>query len=220
MLVPIHKSYVDFWLLSYICFYYDIELPFVAASENFLNITMITNVLRNCGGFFVQRKNLDDPIYQEILTTYVSILFRNKFVVELFIERHRGRLGKVLKPKDRMFDLILSAYFQWMGKDMRDIKLVPITLNYERIFEGETFPLELLGEAKIKESLTRTLRAARYVNETYGRVFVNICEPISLQEYAAEYTSGNVGALETDAKLRASLARQLKTDIVHTLSKQ
>ena len=30
----------------------------------------------------------------------------------------------------------------------KDIKIVPITVNYDRVYEGDTFPLELLGEAK------------------------------------------------------------------------
>ena len=49
-----------------------------------------------------------------------------------------------------MFSLTINNFLS--GKDdldsKKDIKLVPITVNYDRIFEGESVPLELLGEAK------------------------------------------------------------------------
>lgn len=31
---------------------------------------------------------------------------------------------------------------------MKDVKFIPITINYDRVHEGDSFPLELLGEAK------------------------------------------------------------------------
>ncbi len=30
--------------------------------------------------------------------------------------------------------------------DRKDVKFVPITINYDRVHDGESFPLELLGE--------------------------------------------------------------------------
>jgi glycerol-3-phosphate O-acyltransferase len=30
----------------------------------------------------------------------------------------------------------------------KDISFVPVTLNYDRVYEGESFPYELLGEIK------------------------------------------------------------------------
>ena len=30
--------------------------------------------------------------------------------------------------------------------EKKDIKFVPVTINYDRVHDGESFPLELLGE--------------------------------------------------------------------------
>lgn len=68
----------------------------------------------------------------------------------MFLEKHRSRSGKIQKPNQELFSLTINNFLS--GKDdldsKKDIKLVPITVNYDRIFEGESVPLELLGEAK------------------------------------------------------------------------
>lgn len=39
----------------------------------------------------------------------------------------------------------------------KDLKFIPITINYDTVYEGETFPLELLGEFKVEESIPKLL---------------------------------------------------------------
>lgn len=59
--------------------------------------------------------------------------------------------------------------------------MIPITINYEKVLEGNTFPMELLGEEKVKESLSRIIKAIKILNENFGRMEVKLCEPISLK---------------------------------------
>ena len=47
---------------------------------------------------------------------------------------------------------------------------VPVTLNYDRIHEGETFPLELLGEAVPKNQLITTLKKFTFLVANLGKV--------------------------------------------------
>ena len=56
-----------------------------------------------------------------ILKEYLAELLNNRFVVEMFIERHRGRLGKVLKPEDESFDLIVEAFLEGKIPQAKDI---------------------------------------------------------------------------------------------------
>ena len=65
----------------------------------------------------------------------------------------------------------------------KDIKFVPITINYDRVYEGDSFPLELLGEAKQYESVYRALRQFIHINAKLGRVHIKYCTPISLKDY-------------------------------------
>ena len=62
-------------------------------------------------------------------------------------------------------------------------KLVPVTINYEKVLEGETFPFELLGETKVKESLLRMIYSIGALNKNFGRIFVEFCEPINLKYF-------------------------------------
>lgn len=43
---------------------------------------------------------------------------------------------------------------------LQDAVIVPITINYEKVLEGDTYPYELMGEEKIRESLMRLMRAS------------------------------------------------------------
>lgn len=61
--------------------------------------------------------------------------------------------------------------------------IVPLTINYEKVFEGDTFPNELLGEEKAAESLLRVIKATPKMRENYGRVYVEICKPIMMREF-------------------------------------
>jgi len=186
VLVPTHKSYMDFWLLTYICYYYDIDLPFVCGNENFMNIALITRILRGCGGFFVEDKHMKNPLFQAILEAYITALLKNRFPIEIYVERQRGKLGKILKPKDQVFNYVVEAYFKSKG-EMRDVKFVPITVNYERVFEGQSFPLELLGEERAKISVQRAIRGIMSLNNKYGRVTVNISDPVSLKQFSENF---------------------------------
>jgi glycerol-3-phosphate O-acyltransferase len=49
----------------------------------------------------------------------------------------------MLKPKLGVVNIILDSFFD--GK-IKDATFVPVTINYSRVLEGESFPLELLGE--------------------------------------------------------------------------
>ena len=49
--------------------------------------------------------------------------------------------------------------------------------------EGETFPFELLGEEKVKESLGRVVKAAQILSMNFGRIYLDIGEEISLKKY-------------------------------------
>ena len=55
-----------------------------------------------------------------------------------------------------------------------------MTINYEKVFEADTYPLELLGESKVKESFLRVLNATKIMNNNQGRIYIEFGEPISI----------------------------------------
>ena len=49
-------------------------------------------------------------------------------------------------------------YFNGSSIANKDIEFVPVTINYDRIIEGDQFPLDLLGESKQKESFFKVVK--------------------------------------------------------------
>ena len=56
VLVPNHISYIDFLVLSYIFYAYGMKVPHINATEDFLNIALVSRILRASGAFFVKKK--------------------------------------------------------------------------------------------------------------------------------------------------------------------
>jgi len=103
--------------------------------------------------------------------------------MEFFIEGTRSRTNKIISPKFGFMSVCTRVFF---NKDIEDISLVPVTLNYTKTLEGESFPGELRGEAKVAESLSRTIKGASVLLMNLGTMNVDFCDPISLSEYTAQ----------------------------------
>lgn len=63
---------------------------------------------------------------------------------------------------------------------------IPVTINYTRTLEGESFPNELTGENKVKESLGRILKAFNILAMNFGTIYVDFYEPLRLSEVVKE----------------------------------
>jgi glycerone phosphate O-acyltransferase len=53
--MPSHRSYVDFLIVSYMCFCCHLPLPYIAAGEDFLGILLVRYLFRKSGAFFIKR---------------------------------------------------------------------------------------------------------------------------------------------------------------------
>ena len=67
ILLPTFKSIIDFTLISYIHFMYELELPFIAGLKEYDEINVLSLTMRRCGGYFVDPKFIDDPLYKIVL---------------------------------------------------------------------------------------------------------------------------------------------------------
>lgn len=67
LMLPNHKSDVDFLLLSYINYSHGIKLPYIASSEHYIKIFGFSNMMRASGGFFFNRNRMGNPIYRGCL---------------------------------------------------------------------------------------------------------------------------------------------------------
>jgi len=165
ILCPTHRSYIDFLIVSYILFHFKMEVPFICAGDDFLNMAVVHHILRKSGAFFMKRSFKDDILYKVIFNTYVSKLLADGNGFEFFVEGTRSRTGKMLKPKFGLMTVLLDNYYD---RTVENLHFIPININYSRVLEAESFPGELLGGAKLKESTSRLLKAFSVLKMNFG----------------------------------------------------
>jgi glycerol-3-phosphate O-acyltransferase len=177
VLVPSHRSYFDFTIVSSLFYENHLVPPHIAAREN-MGFGPFGFLWRRAGAFFM-RKSFADPLYKEVFRAYLGYLIREGFPQEFFIEGGRSRTGKTLAPRLGMLTWNVEAF---LGSRRRDLFFVPIAITYERLVEEGAMVGELEGEKKQDESMLGLVRARKFLARRFGSVFVNFGEPISLAD--------------------------------------
>jgi glycerol-3-phosphate O-acyltransferase len=103
--------------------------------------------------------------------------------MEFFIEGTRSRSNKTLAPKYGFMSVCTRVFFE---KEVEDITFVPVTLNYTKTLESESFLGELRGAQKVKESLSRIVSAVEVLRTNLGTMYIDFQDPIHLSEYTAK----------------------------------
>ena len=105
-------------------------------------------------------------------------------ILEFFIEGTRSRTNKMLHPKFGILQILTNAFFD---KKTEEATFVPVTINYSRTLEGESFPNELTGSNKVKESLGRILSAFKILAMNFGTIYLDFYEPIKLTKALGDF---------------------------------
>ncbi|XP_040823722.1 dihydroxyacetone phosphate acyltransferase isoform X2 [Ochotona curzoniae] len=187
VLLPSHRSYIDFLMLSFLLYNYDLPVPVIAAGMDFLGMKMIGELLRMSGAFFMRRTFGGNKLYWAVFSEYVKTMLRNGYApVEFFLEGTRSRSAKTLTPKFGLLSIVMEPFFK---REVFDTYLVPISISYDKILEETLYAYELLGIPKPKESTAGLLKARRILSENFGSVYVYFGDPVSLRSLA----SGRMG---------------------------
>ena len=174
--VPCHRSHMDYLLLSYAIYRRGYAVPHVAAGVN-LNLPVVGRYLRKGGGFFMRRSFRGSSLYTVVFMQYLAAIMARGHAIEYFIEGGRSRSGRLLAPMTGMLSMTVRSYLR---QPRRPVVFVPVYFGYERIWEGATYINELSGLPKEKESIGVLLRSLHRLRERFGRVHVNLGEPIHL----------------------------------------
>ncbi|XP_053087662.1 dihydroxyacetone phosphate acyltransferase isoform X2 [Pangasianodon hypophthalmus] len=187
VLLPSHRSYMDFLMMSYVLFTYDLALPVIAAGMDFMSMKFIGEMLRMSGAFFIRRSFGGDKLYWAVFSEYVKTMLRNGYApVEFFLEGTRSRTAKSLTPKTGLLNIVMEPFFKG---EVFDVNLVPVSISYERILEESLYARELLGVPKPKESTSGLLKARRILSEDFGTMHVYFGTPVSLRSLAQGHIS-------------------------------
>ncbi|XP_035735110.1 glycerol-3-phosphate acyltransferase 1, mitochondrial-like isoform X2 [Vespa mandarinia] len=181
--LPLHRSHLDYVMISFILLMHNIRNPLIAAGDN-LRIPFFGWLLRGLGAFFIKRRidpsaGHKDILYRAVLHTYIIESLRAGHNIEFFVEGGRTRTGKPCMPKGGILSVIVDAY---MDGIIDDALIVPIAMNYERLVDGN-FVREQLGQPKKMETFGSTMKAIwSTLMGNYGIVKINFCEPFSLSK--------------------------------------
>ncbi|KAL4613000.1 glycerol-3-phosphate acyltransferase 1, mitochondrial [Arapaima gigas] len=183
--LPVHKSHIDYLLITFILFCHNIKAPHIAAGNN-LSIPIFSTLIRKLGGFFIRRK-LDesadgkkDVLYRALLHAYTEELLRQQQFLEVYLEGTRSRSGKPSPARAGMLSIVVDTL---CNSNIPDVLIVPVGISYDRIIEGN-YNSEQLGKPKKNESLWGVACAVfRMLRKNYGCVRVDFTQPFSLKEY-------------------------------------
>lgn len=202
ILLPSHKSHIDYLVLSYVFYEENIQLPLIAAGDN-LSFFPLGPVFRRAGAFFIRRSFKGDRLYSAVVETYVRRLIRDGFPIELFIEGGRSRTGKLLPPKFGLLGMMVDAA---LSVGQRKSYFVPVSIGYERIVETGAYERELSGGDKVKEDAAGLLKTTDVLKHRYGRINLQFGATLTLDEMRADLGLGSTADLKPPQK-RAIITR-------------
>src|SRR6187399_874703 len=127
VLLPSHKSHIDYLILSYIFNEQNLPLPLIAAGEN-LNFFPMGGVFRRGGAFFIRRSFRGDRLYAAVVDAYIRRLIRDGYPIELFLEGGRSRTGKLLPPKFGLLNMVVDGA---VALPQHPCYFVPVSIGYE-----------------------------------------------------------------------------------------
>jgi len=210
--LPRHSSHLDYVTLHLICYRLNLTLPVVVAGDN-LNFPLVGSFLQHAGAMWIRRSFAGDQLYTTLVQAYLDSMLQLGYNLECFIEGTRSRTGKLLGPKFGILSFLLDSVLSGRTKDAY---ICPVSLQYDKVIEVDSYVNELLGKPKQKENLADFMASSSILSLNYGRVDCRFQEPWSLREFidnqqirADQTTHVNLAESGTSSETRIRLLRTL-----------
>jgi len=211
VLIPCHKSHIDYIILSFILHINNMPCPHVAAGKN-LSFWPLGPLFRRGGAFFIRRTFRGAVLYAKVFAEYVFKLLQEGFNIEFFIEGGRSRTGKLILPKLGLLSILLNAF---KAGACQDLIFAPIYVGYDQVLEEDAYLNELEGGKKESENLIQVIRAHRFLKKRYGRIYIKFNDPISFRDLLDQQQL-NPGTMTT--KEQNVLCRNLGYRIINAIN--
>ncbi|MBU2623217.1 MAG: 1-acyl-sn-glycerol-3-phosphate acyltransferase [Proteobacteria bacterium] len=211
ILIPCHKSHIDYLILSYLLYNNNMPCPHIAAGKN-LSFWPMGPLFRSGGAFFIRRSFRGAALYSRVFAEYIYKLLEEGFNIEFFIEGGRSRTGKLILPKLGLLSILLDAYKKGACKDMI---IAPIFIGYDRVIEEGSYLNELEGGQKEPESFSQVIKARKFLKKQYGKIYIQFNDPISLNEFFADK---DIQIKSMTSKEQNALCRNLGYRIINSIN--
>jgi len=182
ILIPCHKSHLDYLLLPYVMFRNNMPCPHIAAGKN-LSFWPLGPLFRGGGAFFIRRTFKGAELYTKIFGAYLEKLLYEGFNIKIFIEGGRSRTGKLLTPRPGGLGMIIKAY---LNGACDNLYFVPVFVGYDRVLEEDAYLKEIEGGKKSPESLKGLINTRKFLKKKYGKVYIKFDDPLSFKDYLLE----------------------------------
>ncbi len=155
-------------------------------------------VFKSFGSYFI-RRHYREPLYHTVLERYVQLITRNGVTQGIFPEGGLTRDGALQPVKIGLLDYIVRT-LEDPAFD-RDIWLVPVGINYDRVLEDRSLIRErIVGQQRPSRPAQlgavlgylgwNTARLVTGQLKRYGRVAIAFGAPISVRGWLAEQPAG------------------------------
>lgn len=202
LLVPCHRSHMDYLILSWLMERYDLPIPHIAAGKN-LSFWPMGPIFRRGGAFFIRRTFKGNKLYKTTLMEYLAMLIRSGVNVEFFPEGTRSRTGKAVYPKTGLLAMISELVVT--GR-VPSPQVVPIAVGYEKVVEEDAYLREMEGRPKEDENIGQLIKAFSVLLERYGRVNVQVAAPFDMAHF--------LGPLDPESETFKQRVEQLGLKII------
>ncbi len=182
LLLPCHRSHMDYLILSWLMERYDLPIPHIAAGKN-LSFWPMGPIFRRGGAFFIRRSFKGNKLYKTILVEYLATLLRQGVNIEFFPEGTRSRTGKAVYPRTGLLAMIAELVVTGRAPAPR---VVPIAIGYEKVVEEDAYLQEMEGRTKEAENLGSLVKAASVILNRYGRVNVQVAAPFDMAAFLGD----------------------------------
>ncbi|MFC1828522.1 1-acyl-sn-glycerol-3-phosphate acyltransferase [Thermodesulfobacteriota bacterium] len=211
ILIPCHRSHIDYLILSYLLYNNNMPCPLVAAGKN-LSFWPMGPLFRGGGAFFIRRTFSGAVLYSKVFSGYIYKILEEGFNIEFFIEGGRSRTGKMILPKLGLLSILINAYKEGACDDL---VFVPIYIGYDRVLEEGSYLNELEGGQKEPESIFQVIRARKFLKRRYGKIYLKFHEPISLREVVVQE---GTSLEEMTSKQQNALCRNLGHRVINAIN--
>jgi len=183
-----HRSNADYVVVAYVL----AEAVSISyAVGEWARVWPLEYVFKSFGAYFV-RRGFRDPLYHTVLRRYVQLITRNGVTQGIFLEGGLSRDGRFRPAKIGLLDYVARSVPEL--PPARDVRLVPVTLNYDRVLEDRTLIAELLDAAHRPGRIRQLVGVLQYLAwnvfrfltgnlKRYGRVHVHFGTPLSLRAW-------------------------------------
>lgn len=179
ILMPAHRSLMDYFILSSIFYREKIVPPHIAVESGAL-LSPLSRIFKKAGAFSLRKTYQGHDLHEAVFKQYIKTLISEGYSIEFFMEGERTRTGKLVMPRVHFLRFLIEAIEEGYNKDMI---LVPVSINYGRILEESSYqkgPKEISKNTNISSPLKVK---SRFFKREYGKIYVSFGDALSYQMY-------------------------------------